>query len=501
MRSVASTRGRPEHGERQDFEPVDAVRRDVPGRPAADQRERLREVVAAGAHGGRAPEVEHDPLRPVAVVLGVAGEHLFGRAPADLPGVAGRDGTRIDGVEVAAGRQDVEPTARRRARRPRRQEAPGERGQKAERLGRAAGRDPLGERLGGLRVERDAGGEAVGAFRRAAEHMQAVADPHVLEVAEPGVERGERFLRRLRLGGAFRDEAGGAPAFQDQRGDGAGAARIEPLRLGIFVVEAFELERRPVRAGGDQRRRQMADRRRADAPLGLRRLAGIVDDERIDDRRRADENFGRAAFGQRDRLARQPFERAVRAELDQRVDPFLARSARHETRRIRGEAEGSGRDSRPCGSPDRPGRAEPRRPAGRAGRSGSGTRHRRRPDRRPDRPRRPRSPRENRGASRRAPPRSPQSSGRARAAPRRARRSAKRRRSPRRRSRRRLRFRRWRRRSPAYRGRRRSRSGRRAPGSPATRRRGASPPRASASSAAQRAASFATKATRSASGR
>ena len=153
--------------------------------------------------------------------------------------------------------------------------------------------------------------------------MQAVADAHVLEVAEPGVERGERLLRRLRLGGAFRDEARGAPAFEDQRGDGAGAARIEPLRLGVFVVEAFELERRPVRAGGDQRRGQMADGRRADAPLGLRRLAGIVDDERIDDRRRAEENFGRAAFGQRDRLARQPFERAVRAELDQRVDPLL----------------------------------------------------------------------------------------------------------------------------------------------------------------------------------
>ena len=68
----------------------------------------------------------------------------------------------------------------------------------------------------------------------------------------------------------------------------------------------------------------MADGRRADAPLGLRRLAGVIDDERIDDGSRADENFRRAAFRQRDRLARQPFERAVRAELDQRVDALLA---------------------------------------------------------------------------------------------------------------------------------------------------------------------------------
>ena len=114
-------------------------------------------------------------------------------------------------------------------------------------------------------------------------------------------------------------------AFEDQRRDGAGAARIERLRLGEFVEQAFELERRPMRAGSDQRRRQMADGHCADAALRLRRLAGIVDDERIDDRRRADEDFRRAGLRQGDRLARQPFQRAVRAELDQRVDALLAR--------------------------------------------------------------------------------------------------------------------------------------------------------------------------------
>ena len=80
-----------------------------------------------------------------------------------------------------------------------------------------------------------------------------------------------------------------------------------------------------MRSGGDQGRRQMADRRRADAALGLRGFAGIVDDERIDDRRRADEDFGRADFAQRDRLAGQPFQRAVGAELDDRVDFLVAR--------------------------------------------------------------------------------------------------------------------------------------------------------------------------------
>ena len=133
-----------EHGERQDLEAADAVRRHVPGRAAAEQREGLREIVAAGAHRRRAPEVEHDALRPFAVILRIAREHLLGGAAADLPGVAGRGRARIDGEEIAPGRQHVEPAARRRAGRARRHEAPVERAEEAERLGRAAGGDALG---------------------------------------------------------------------------------------------------------------------------------------------------------------------------------------------------------------------------------------------------------------------------------------------------------------------------------------------------------------------
>ena len=113
-----------EHRQRQDFEAADACRCGVPGRPAADQREGLREIIAAGAHGRRAPKVEHDALRPFAMVLRVTRQDLLGGAPADLPGVAGRGRARIDGVEIAAGRQNVETPARRGARRPWRYERP-----------------------------------------------------------------------------------------------------------------------------------------------------------------------------------------------------------------------------------------------------------------------------------------------------------------------------------------------------------------------------------------
>ena len=176
-----------QHRQRQHLEAADAVRRRVPGRTAADERESLREIVAAGAHGRRAPEVDDDPLRPVAVVLRMAGQHLLGRAPPDLPGVAGRGRARIDGVEIAPGRQHVEAPPRRRAGRSGGDEASAERPDEPEQFGGAAGGHALGQRRARGRVSIDAG-EAVGAVGRAAEHMQAVADPHVLEVAEPGVE-------------------------------------------------------------------------------------------------------------------------------------------------------------------------------------------------------------------------------------------------------------------------------------------------------------------------
>ena len=67
----------------------------------------------------------------------------------------------------------------------------------------------------------------------------------------------------------------------------------------------------------------MADGDGGDAPLRLRRLAGIVDDEGVDDGHRAEKRAGSAGFGKRRGLAGQPFERAMRAEMDQRIDARL----------------------------------------------------------------------------------------------------------------------------------------------------------------------------------
>ena len=211
----------------------------------------MREIIAAGAHGRRTPEVEHDALRPFAMVLRVALADLFGRAPADLPGVAGRGGTRIDGVEIAAGRQNVETAARRRASRPWRHELSPKRAQQAEGFGGAAGGHALAQRVARRRVKIEPG-EAVSAVGRASEHMQAIADPHLLHVAEPGVEGDERLLGRLVIGGAFLEEPAVAALFENERCNGARPARIERLRFGEFVEQSLELERCAVRSCGDQ---------------------------------------------------------------------------------------------------------------------------------------------------------------------------------------------------------------------------------------------------------
>ena len=63
-------------------------------------------------------------------------------------------------------------------------------------------------------------------------------------------------------------------------------ARIAVRGLVIFVDQALELGHRPIAAGAGQRRGQMVDDHRLSAPLGLRSLAGIVDDERIEMRQR-----------------------------------------------------------------------------------------------------------------------------------------------------------------------------------------------------------------------
>jgi hypothetical protein len=81
----------------------------MPLGPHAEQREDLARVVAGGAHRGCAPHDDAHRLRQ----LVVGGEQRVGELRAGLVGEVGRQRARVDAVHVAAGGQDVEPSARR----------------------------------------------------------------------------------------------------------------------------------------------------------------------------------------------------------------------------------------------------------------------------------------------------------------------------------------------------------------------------------------------------
>ena len=250
------------------------------------------------------------------MILQVAAHDLVGGAHADGGGGAGRDGARIDRGEVAARR-----AARRRGR------ATAHRRDRAPRdVRRGRRREPRARRR----------------RRRARPASRPVAAASACTVASSGVRpkicRPSRMLSSLmsqswasslamacRLGSPLSSPQSAASplvpgALDDLVLEEAQAPPVEAVGRGIFLDDAFELGQRPVQAGGAERRRQMADGDGGQPPLGLHRLAGIVDDEGVDHRQRPQHRLGPAFARQRQRLAGQPFQRAVRAEMDQRVD-------------------------------------------------------------------------------------------------------------------------------------------------------------------------------------
>ena len=83
----------------------------VPDGLTADQREHFGDVIALGAHGRRAPDGQPDRAGVAPGVGQVPGQQRVGQRGPGRPGVAGRDGLRVHGVEVAAGGQHVDQPA------------------------------------------------------------------------------------------------------------------------------------------------------------------------------------------------------------------------------------------------------------------------------------------------------------------------------------------------------------------------------------------------------
>ncbi|EDT38400.1 DNA-binding response regulator, LuxR family [Burkholderia ambifaria MEX-5] len=159
---------------------------------------------------------------------------------------------------------------------------------------------------------------------RRAEHVQPVANLRFLQFAQPCVDAREQ--RVLVPGVARRRHAQLVmqPVFGDRREDRLAqqlrAPRIDHQRFVVFVDLPFEILQRAVVFRARERRHQVIDDHGLRAALRLAALARIVDDERIQVRQRPERQVRPARVGQRDALARQPFEVAVLAEVDDRVD-------------------------------------------------------------------------------------------------------------------------------------------------------------------------------------
>ena len=153
------------------------------------------------------------------------------------------------------------------------------------------------------------------ALGRLGEDMQPVADLHLLQLAEIIVDRGERVVAPAR-GPRVAIEPDALGEIEDVALQPLEPARVHAGGKIIFVDQRFELLERSVALRPRQRRRQVIDDGRRDPALGLRPLARIVDDEGIDLRQRPCADLGEAGLRERHRLARQPFQIAMLADMD-----------------------------------------------------------------------------------------------------------------------------------------------------------------------------------------
>ena len=170
MRKVTSMRGRPSIASGMISKPVTRPERAVPARRDAGKLQRHGKFLAGGAHGRRAPEIDDEALRPVAVILQMPAQQLFGEPDALRMRGSGRHAARIDREQIAPGGQHVAAAAPGRAGRTRRDTLARERVEQRVPLLFAAGAAP--------------------------EHMQAVAELAFLQIADEAVDARDRFGRR-----------------------------------------------------------------------------------------------------------------------------------------------------------------------------------------------------------------------------------------------------------------------------------------------------------------
>ena len=157
------------------------------------------------------------------------------------------------------------------------------------------------------------------ALRCGAEDVQTVADLGVLDLAQPAVhvqqEAVELGVVRTFVQAEVVVELGGLDQGPDLGPDGGQLGRVQRRDLRVLVHQLFQARDVAVALGAGHGRDQVTDQRGVGPALGLGALARVVDQERVDEREVADRRVAAAAGRHAARLAGQPLQVAVLADV------------------------------------------------------------------------------------------------------------------------------------------------------------------------------------------
>ena len=153
----------------------------------------------------------------------------------------------------------------------------------------------------------------------AAENVQAVADLDVLDLTQPPVDVQEHVVEHVFFGTLREAEVVVHLGCPHQRPDllanGRQLGRVQCGDVGVLVEQLLETGDVAVAFGAGHRWDQVIDECRVGTTLCLCSFTRVVDQEGVDQRQVAEGCVGAAVAGHAERLARQPFEVAVLAEV------------------------------------------------------------------------------------------------------------------------------------------------------------------------------------------
>ncbi len=148
--------------------------------------------------------------------------------------------------------------------------------------------------------------------------MQAIPDLRFFEIAEIGIEFGEIAVI---IAGEARVEVQPIAAGEIENVflEGGKPAAVKTGSEIVLIHQRFQILQRSIGFRPGQRRREMVNDHRRSAALGLRAFSGVVYNEGIELGQRPMGNFGIAFGAEAIGLARQPFEIAVLAVVNQHM--------------------------------------------------------------------------------------------------------------------------------------------------------------------------------------